>query len=379
MPRSQKMSPNVQTAKSQSSSTPCALSAVSTKVAHLSQKTRNSLPLIGIDLLGGDCRSHSYLLTTLRALLEGISSPCHFCFFIFPEDRPHFEAFARTHKDLFKHHALCCLDADEVIEMDDDPLLAVRRKKSASISIGMKKLKAGELNALISTGNTGALIASAALYLPLLPGIKRAALIALLPTKRHPVAVIDVGANIHCSADHLVQFAQLGVAYQQNRGIHHPAIGLLNIGAEEKKGRAELREAYRKLQELYPPSDPCAPIFTGNIEGEEIFSGAIDVLVTDGFTGNVFLKTAEGISSFILETLNHHRHAFAVAKPLLKKLESELLTAESHGAILCGIDGIVIKCHGNAKPAALLAGVQSALDALENQFLARFKCSLTTH
>ncbi|MEM7174845.1 MAG: hypothetical protein AAF443_02810 [Chlamydiota bacterium] len=355
------------------SHTECVPSAASTEGSLSSQKTKSKIPVIGIDLLGGDHRDEAYFLATLRTLLEGTSTPCCFFFFTTPKHRLHIEAFIHHHRSLLIQSEVYCLDVDEVIEMDDDPLLSVRRKKKASINVGMKKLREHQLDAIISTGNTGAFIASAMLHLPLLPTINRAALITLLPTKKDPIAVLDVGANIHCTADHLIQFARLGVAYQQSRGIKTPVVGLLNIGTEEKKGRAELHEAYSCLQKLYPQSSPRSPTFIGNIEGKQIFSGAVDVLVTDGFTGNVFLKTAEGISSFILETLSSNRHVIPLAKPMLKKLEGELSTAKAHGALLCGIDGIVIKCHGDAEPAALLAGVQSALDFMQSQFLAQFK------
>ncbi|MCB1080764.1 MAG: phosphate acyltransferase, partial [Chlamydiia bacterium] len=235
--------------------------------------------------------------------------------------------------------------------------------------LGMRLLKEKKIDALVSTGNTGALIASAKMHLPMLKGISRAALITLLPTKKRPIAVIDVGANIHCTPEHLVQFAQMGVAYQKSRGIQNPTVGLLNIGTEEKKGRAELRETYQLLQKT--------PSFVGNVEGKEVFSGAINVLVTDGFTGNVFLKTAEGISSFILDTMHQNQSILPFSKPLLKRLEKELYSAEYPGAILCGMDGIIMKCHGDASPEALKQGVIGALSLIQGSFLDKIKLQLT--
>jgi len=253
--------------------------------------------------------------------------------------------------------------------MDDDPLLAVRRKKNSSMAIAMNLLKEKKLDALVTTGNTGALIASTKMYLPMLDGINRSALITLLPTKKSPVAVIDVGANIECTPENLVQFAQMGIAYQQSRGIPHPKVGLLNIGSEEKKGRRELRETYKLLQK-FNLSDKN-PIFIGNVEGKEIFSGNIDVLVTDGFTGNVFLKTSEGISAFILETLHENESILPFSKPILSHLEKELYSAEYPGAILCGVDGIILKCHGDASSEALTYGVKGAISLINGRFLAK--------
>lgn len=260
------------------------------------------------------------------------------------------------------------LETEEVIYMDDDPLYVIRRKKKASMCLGIQLLKEKKLDALVSTGNTGALIASAKLYLSMLKGIAKAALIALLPTTKEPVAVIDVGANIHCTPENLVQFAQMGVAFQKSRGISHPLVGLLNIGTEEKKGRAELRDAYHFLQKTSS--------FVGNVEGKEVFSGNIQVLVTDGFTGNVFLKTSEGISAFILEIMHQNQSLLLFSRPLITRLEKELYSAEYPGAILCGVDGIIMKCHGDASPEALKNGVQGALNLIQNSFLEKIKFQL---
>ncbi len=183
--------------------------------------------------------------------------------------------------------------------MDDDPLIAVRRKKDSSLCQGLQYLKEKKIDAFVSAGNTGALLFAAKTTLKTLKGIDRPALLALLPTKKKEVAVLDVGANLSLKPDHIVQFAQMGIAYQKSRGIENPIVGLLNIGIEAKKGTPQLQEAYLKLDAM----NRDQPFFAGNIEGKDVFHGNIDVLVTDGFTGNVFLKTAEGIAAFILEQL----------------------------------------------------------------------------
>ncbi|QVL58150.1 MAG: phosphate acyltransferase PlsX [Simkaniaceae bacterium] len=335
------------------------------------KKHQSKVPNIGLDLLGGDFKTPDHMLETLHALYLEIKDP--FCLTVFstPEMATHIEAFRKA-KEL-KEHELDVVETNEVIDMEDDPLLSLRKKKKASMFIGIHLLKEKKIDALVSTGNTGALIASATMMLPMLSGISRAALITLLPTQNEPVAVIDIGANIECTPVHLVHFAKMGVAYQKSRGIKKPVIGLLNIGTEEKKGRRELRETYQLLQEFNQEDTS----FAGNIEGKEVFTGNIHVLVTDGFTGNVFLKTAEGISSFILETMHKNKNLIPFSKPLIKRLERELYSAEYPGAILCGVDGIIMKCHGDASPDALKCGFQGALELIQNDFLSKIKHQLS--
>ena len=183
------------------------------------------------------------------------------------------------------------------------------------------------------------------------------------------MAVLDVGANVAIQTEHFMQFAQMGIAYQKSLGIIHPTVGLLNIGAEEKKGTPQLREAYQKLQELNHSSQ----IFLGNVEGKDVFQGKVDVLVTDGFTGNVFLKTAEGIGAFILDLLNDS--AFGLGG-LLSKLKQRLHWSEYPGAILCGVDGIVIKCHGDGSPKAVINSIKEAVRLVEQDFIDKIKGQL---
>lgn len=238
-------------------------------------------------------------------------------------------------------------------------------------------LQEKKLDAFISAGNTGALVASAKMCLRMLPGIARPALLALMPTQKKEVAVIDIGANISYKVEHLLQFAQMGIAYQKSRGINYPTVGLLNIGTEQKKGTPTLREAYKQLQALNQTSS-ASPTFVGNIEGRDVFKGGIDILVTDGFTGNIFLKTAEGIASFILDELweRMEQEATLSVKQAFGSLHHRLSHTEFPGAIICGIDGVVVKCHGNAAPAALISSIKGAIRLVEHQFLSKIKAQL---
>jgi len=279
-------------------------------------------------------------------------------------------------EQISQHPLITLFPAQEVISMDDDPLLAIRRKKNSSLCLAMNMLKDGTLDALISAGNTGALIAAATLSLPKLPGIDRPALLTLLPTKKHPVAVLDVGANPHVKAEYLLQYAAIGLAFQKCRGIEHPTIGLLNIGSEAEKGTPELRNAYKALERLnHLPH--ARKKFIGNIEGRDVFNGNVDVLVTDGFTGNVFLKTAEGIASFILQEIEAYAgDSLILHLPLLRK---RLHYAEYPGAVVSGIEGIVIKCHGDGSPNAFCESLKATCRLLEQDFLKRIKVELTSN
>lgn len=319
------------------------------------KKSKQTLQ-IGIDLMGSDT-DPALLLDAVCTLFSTLKNEASFTLF----------ATEETLSTLSYPPAFHTCFADEVVAMDEDPLLALRRKKNSTIALGMMALKNKEIDAFISAGNTGALFATAHMLLPLLPSIDRPALLTLLPTKKKEMAVLDVGANVSCKADHLVQFALMGIAYQKCRGYEHPTVGLLNIGTEAQKGTPELREAYQKLQSL----NTHHKVFLGNVEARDVFNGEIDVLVTDGFTGNIFLKTTEGIGAFLLDLLKEK-------KELLANLRHPLDYAEYPGALLCGVDGIVIKCHGSASPQSLTSSIKAALPLLQHNFLDKLKKELNT-
>lgn len=337
----------------------------------MQKKTLNSQdlhrPRIGIDLLGCD--------TPGEKLLQGILE------LSFDEEHPPLFTFYATKEVFAKVHipegVRCHIVTDEV-KMEDDPLLAVRQKKDSSISVGIQQLKRHEIDAFISAGNTGAILATATLFLPQLPGIDRPALMTLIPTKLEPIAVLDVGANTQAKAENLLQFAKMGIAYQKVRGIAHPTVGLLNIGEEKQKGTPELRKAYEMLQTLNASVSLDNPVFIGNIEGRDVFHGNIDVLITDGFTGNVFLKTAEGIAGFVLEQMQKLGpiESLPILKSLIATLRHRLHYAEYPGAILSGIDGIVMKCHGASTPEAFANSIKGASRLVKSFFIEKIKTEL---
>lgn len=335
---------------------------------------------IGIDLMGSDSSPTILFEAVLQAAqqLEGIT------LIVFATQLVIDSIWSNTDLATVLSQALARLEfhiVSEAIEMNDEPLVAIRQKKNSSLVVGMRLLKKRYLDAFVSAGNTGALIASATLSLPLLPGVKRPALLATLPTEKGYVAVIDVGGNVSCKAGHLVQFAQIGAAYQRCcQGIEVPAVGLLNIGLESKKGTSEVRQAYQILQSRMSHSSSHGQKmrFIGNIEGREVFQGKVDVLVTDGFTGNVLLKTSEGVSFFILEHLHYALKKMAPQQKgaILGYLRHHFDYEEYAGAIVCGVDRVAVKCHGQSSVKGMLNGIKGAVDLVKTAFIDQIKTQL---
>ena len=315
---------------------------------------------IGIDLMGSD-QPPQALLEAVYQLVE--THPSH-----------QFVVLGNSLnvKDL---HGITYVQCAQTIEMDDSPLEAVRRKKDSSMATGMRLLKEHKIDALVSAGNTGALVALARLNLPLLPTITSLSLLVLLPKEKGKVAVLDVGANISFKPHHLVEYAKLGQLYFQIvHGLENPLVGLLNIGVEEKKGTAVIKEGYQILNEHFQKTPD---VFLGNIEGKKAFQqGAPDVLITDGFTGNVFLKTCEGVFSFLLDFFKKQLEGKESFDKLLLSFHKQFKYSAGGGALLCGIDGIVIKCHGDSSPAAFAKGIKDAIDLAEKEIIKKMKKGL---
>jgi len=326
-----------------------------------------ALPRIGIDLLGSDVSPHILLQSVLSAH-QRLHSKAEFVLFLKNEEM-----------DTSIPSEISTVLVTEIVTMEDSPLSVLRKKKHSSIGKGMAMLKDLEIDAFISAGNTGALMASAKTTLKTLKGIQRPALLTLMPAKNKEVAVLDVGANIKCKPSYLLQFAHMGIAYQKSRGIEKPTVGLLNIGSEARKGTPEHQEAYLALQKL--SKQASYKVFHGNIEGRDVFKGPVDVLVTDGFTGNVFLKTAEGIAGFLLEELEHTMRQIQspemMVQETLAKCKKRLDYSEYPGALLCGVSGIVIKCHGSSKPQALERSIEATIELISHNFLEKVKSQLS--
>jgi len=327
-------------------------------------------PRIGIDLTGGDLCPEA-LFQDLLTVEENLHPTPHLVFFAPKMVLARFEEVLEL---LPTHISLEFVQTQEPIAKEERALLSIRFKKKSPTFIALQMLRDKKLDALVATGNTGALIGGATLILKMIKGIKRPGLLATLPTLLKPLVVIDVGANVSCRPEHLVQFARMGMAYQKCIGIADPKVALLNIGAEREKGTTEMREAYKKLEGLNSSSEKD-PIFLGNIEGKEVFTGVTDVLVTSGFAGNIFLKTAEGMTSFIVEKLVEEKLQ-QPEKKSYNKLMHLLDYAEYPGALICGVEGIVIKCHGYSSAKAIHSGIQGAINLVKTGFLDKLKKQL---
>lgn len=258
--------------------------------------------------------------------------------------------------------------ASQVVDMDELPSQALRGKKDSSMRVAINLVKQGEAQACVSAGNTGALMATARFVLKTLPGIDRPAIICPIPAKGGHTHMLDLGANADCTAEHLVQFGVMGSALAT--AIHHipnPRVGLLNIGEEEIKGTETVRDASRMLGE-------SSLNYIGYVEGNDIFSGEVDVVVSEGFVGNVSLKTMEGvakmISAYIREEFNRNwftRLLGLVALPVLRSLQRRTDPRRYNGASFVGLQGIVIKSHGGADRVAYENAIRiAALEVKED-------------
>jgi len=263
---------------------------------------------------------------------------------------------------------LSIVHASEVVSMAESPIDALRRKKDSSMRVALNLVKDGAAAACVSAGNTGALMATAKYVLKMLPGIDRPAIITELPAIGGTVHMLDLGANTACTAEHLFQFALMGsIVAADITGIASPKIALLNIGAEDTKGHDTVKDAAALLHS-------SSLNYVGFIEGSELFSGKADVVVTDGFTGNVALKTMEGtvgLASHYLRrafTSNWFAKLQAVlSRPVLKSLAIEMDSRKYNGATLVGLDGIVIKSHGSADAYAFQHAIETAVVEVRNQ------------
>lgn len=328
---------------------------------------------IGIDLMGSD-RSPQVMFEACLQAARQYDASHTFVVFANPEAVTALSELQKLANVAGSMAKIEFHPAAEVITMRDDPIQAIRQKRHSSLVQGIRQLKKKGIDAFVSAGNTGALIASATLTLPLLPTIRRPALLAALPTENGHVAVCDVGGNLLAKAQHLVRFAELGASFVRHTlSIAKPRIGLLNVGIESKKGTKELREAYQMLEELSANSTRLH--FVGNVEGREVFQGKVDVLVSDGFTGNILLKSSEGVAFFILDFLRKtiYSSPSSDGEHVLQKMQKHFSYSEYPGAILLGIDGVVVKCHGDSSAKALYNGIKAASSYVEKQLIAKMK------
>jgi phosphate acyltransferase len=267
--------------------------------------------------------------------------------------------------------------AEDVVAMDEEPLVSLKRKPKASINVAMDLVKQKRADAVVSAGHSGAAMASALLRLGRLKGIDRPAIGAVFPTMvaGKPVIVLDVGANVDCRPKYLEQFAVMGSIYSQYvLGIDEPKIGLLNIGEESTKGNDLALRTHQLLQ------DNPRISFIGNAEGRDVLSGRFDVIVCDGFVGNVLLKFAEAVGEIMLQILREElpqgltgQLGTALLKPNLKRIKQRVDHAEHGGGLLLGVAGVCIISHGSSQAPSIFNAVRLAKEAIDNQVLDRIQ------
>ena len=262
------------------------------------------------------------------------------------------------------------LPASEVIEMADDPAQGVRRKKDSSLVRAAEAVRDGRASAMVSAGNTGATMASALLRMGRLKGVQRPAIATPIPVPGSlPTVLLDAGANTECTAQYLVQFAQMGSAFYGERyGVTEPRVGLLSIGEEAGKGTPLVKETHALL------AAGAGVKFVGNVEGRDLMTDAVDVVVTDGFTGNVALKTLEGALRFFMGVVASRLPADALT-PLLP-VASELDPDTTGGAMLLGVDGVCIISHGSSGPRAVVGAVRLAAEMVEAGLVDRLRAAV---
>jgi len=266
--------------------------------------------------------------------------------------------------------------ASEVVGMDEPPVQAYRRKKDSSMRVAIDLVKSGEADACVSAGNTGALMAISRFVLDMLPGIERPAIMSVLPTMTGSTYMLDLGANVDCAPEHLVQFAQMAsILVSAVEHKERPTVGLLNIGEEEIKGTDVVKQAGELLRKS---ADSGGLNFIGNVEGDGVYKGRADVIVCDGFVGNVALKSAEGVARMLRNIIGEEfrRNLFTrilglFALPVLGRIRRRVDHREYNGATLIGLRGIVVKSHGSADRFSFRRAIERAADEAENGVLKR--------
>jgi glycerol-3-phosphate acyltransferase PlsX len=323
---------------------------------------------IALDAMGGDFAPQQTVLGAIDASGRGVDVV------LVGDEGPLRAELEKSGFDLPIVHA------PDVIDMTDDPAVAIREKKGASVSVAARLVGEGKADGMVSAGSTGAAMAAAAIVIGRIPGVSRPAIATIFPLGT-PTVVLDAGANIDVKASHLAQFAVMGsVVAEVYLGVAEPTVGLLNIGEEEGKGRELEREAYKVL------SGQVAIRFVGNVEGRDLGRGKADVIVTDGFTGNVLLKTAEGsvraVARVILEAISEDtdpevQTAAQVILPRLMALRQRFDPEAYGGAHLVGVKGTVVIAHGSSSRVAIANALAMAAEGAERGLVARIEAGLS--
>ena len=334
-----------------------------------------SLPRIAIDAMGGD--------EGVRVMIEGaaLARRRHDRFkFLLVGDEDRIRAALEAHPNL--RAASEILHAPDVVTGDEKPTQALRRAKTTSMGLAINAVKQGDAGAAVSAGNTGALMAMAKLALRTMPGIDRPALSALLPTLGDSdLVMLDLGANTECDERNLVQFAVMGAAYSRiATGRERPRVRLLNIGSEETKGTEDIQAAAAMLRGA---ADKLSMAFDGFTEADKLGRGDVDVVVTDGFSGNIALKAVEGTARFVADLLRRSfasslrsKVGFLISRPATELLKHHLDPNNHNGAVFLGLNGVVVKSHGSASALGVANAVALTARLLEENLTERITADL---
>ena len=325
---------------------------------------------IAVDAMGGDFAPEEIVAGAITASIELDIDV------LLVGDEKQISSLVKKH-DHKKMASVQVIHAEDVITMKEEPLTGIRRKPKASINVAMGLVKSEQADAVVSAGHSGAAMASALLKLGRLKGIERPAIGAVLPTivPNKSVIVLDVGANVDCKPKYLEQFALMGTIYSKYvLGHESPQVGLLNIGEESSKGNELALQTHKLLKD-----NPQIP-FLGNAEGRDVLSGEFDIIVCDGFVGNIVLKFAEAIGEVMLQIMKEElpkgirgKVGTAILKPNLRNIKRRIDRAEHGGALLFGVAGICIISHGSSRRGSMFNAIRSAKEAIDNEVLEKIK------
>ena len=324
--------------------------------------------VLAIDIMGGDFGPK----TTIEGVLMASKAYPNVKFILFGDknkSKDELQKISNLKNYEFVH-------TTESIRSSDQPVNALRKLKKSSMRLGINSVKLNECDGLVSAGNTGALMAISKFVLKTIKAIDRPAIAALMPTMKGQTVILDLGANVECSSENLVQFAIMGDMFSKSvLGIKNPKLGLLNVGSEQIKGNTVVKKTFDDLKKMNSKIN-----FFGFVEGNDINKGIVDVIVTDGFSGNIALKTAEGVAELIFTFLKNayassliSKVGYLLSKPAINRFKTRIDPRKYNGAVLLGLNGIVVKSHGGTDAFGFSNAIGVAVSLIENSYVDEIK------
>ena len=324
--------------------------------------------VLAIDIMGGDFGPK----TTIEGVLIASKAYPNVKFVLFGDKNKSKDELQKISS--LKNYEF--VHTTESIRSTDQPVNALRKLKKSSMRLGINSIKLNECDGLVSAGNTGALMAISKFVLKTVKAIDRPAIAALMPTMKGQTVILDLGANVECSSENLVQFAIMGDIFSRSvLGIKNPKLGLLNVGSEQIKGNTVVKKTFDDLKKMNSKIN-----FFGFVEGNDINKGIVDVIVTDGFSGNIALKTAEGVAELIFTFLKNayassliSKVGYLLSKPAINRFKTRIDPRKYNGAVLLGLNGIVVKSHGGTDAFGFSNAIGVAVSLIENSYVDEIK------